>query len=509
MVDANPTAFPVNIQSTNTVGQLKQAIKAELDLNVLSMDLTLWQVNISDGASEEEMSNVLSGLNEENKLSPLRRLQPLFSDGAAEAVIHIFVKLPPQPVPERMFVKYVPGAITPFAGGTDSSASTTNRAYSATPASITPWNDFIENVQNMELAEGPSYDVPVFFKDRRYSGEIDIQFILRHDLGNLTPHQELTDAITQQLLSGALAGPLDSIRQIYGYMYYNGFRYGVLTTFNHTWFIIRPEDNPDSILVSPSISFDETEPTLLMCYLWFIRKVNSDDNSNMDAPDKSEVTKALRSEERTEAKSRKRHKGTLTQRLISAISPGPLLHSHRSHVTSDEDIVPAFKDMKLIASGNRPRTFKALWMGDTVFVKKCDMWNERQFIDELRNEIDVYGVLQALQGVWIPRMKLEGTMNGFEVVLATESAGNNISNERLDPSDCNKIQRALAAVHNCGVLHGDLKPDNIVVRRDGFSSKFMIIDFGLSTFTTDEVKLRCEKEELDSILAALSRPRLR
>ncbi|KAG0012825.1 hypothetical protein BGZ81_001354 [Podila clonocystis] len=332
MVEGDPTAFPVNIQSTNTVGQLKQAIQAELRLNIPSKDLMLWQVNIPDGASEEEMSNVLSRLNEENKLSPLRRLQPQFPDGAAEGVIHIFVKLLPQPV-------------------------------------------------------------------------------------------------------------------------------------------------------------------------------HSDDNSNMDSPDKSTVTKALKSEEKTEAKRRKRRKGSLTQRLISAISPGPLRHSRRSHAASDEDIVPAFKDMKLIAFGNRPRTFKALWMGDTVFVKKCDMWNERQFIDELQNEIEVYGVLQALQGVWIPRMKLGGIMNGFEVVLATESAGTNISNEHLDPSDCNKIRRALAAVHNCGVLHGDLKPDNIVVRRDGFSSKFMIIDFGLSTFTTDKEKLRCEKEELDSILAVLSRPR--
>ncbi|KAI7825710.1 hypothetical protein BC939DRAFT_448194 [Gamsiella multidivaricata] len=58
-------------------------------------------------------------------------------------------------------------------------------------------------------------------------------------------------------------GPAGALEQIFGYMRFNGFRYGVLSTYTQTWFIKRVKEHEDDILVSPTIQFDGREPTLL------------------------------------------------------------------------------------------------------------------------------------------------------------------------------------------------------------------------------------------------------
>ncbi|KAF9993674.1 hypothetical protein BGZ79_001634 [Entomortierella chlamydospora] len=565
IVDGGTTAFPIDISSEQSVGDLREKICTPARFgNIAPEELTLWQTKIPDSGQ----AVILDDIESKVKLTvSSRKLSAVFPSGFEDETVYIVVEPPTQGEPvrlttlvsEKTFVQYIPDAITPFEGAEHSQASTTNRAYSVTPTSITPWNDFIGNVRNMQLAEEPLHDTPVFCDERRFSMEADIQEIFKRDFGSvkclppfaetfrcpgmdyglpdliclrhggnvcnrestlfpieikqpkdLNLNESLPDAATHQLISGRLTGPLDIVRQIFGYMYCNGFRYGILSTFNQTWFIVRREDDPNSILVSPSISFNDTSPTMLSCYLWFIREAESDEKPKLDPPEENAVKKTLRSEKKIEARRRKRSKGSLAKRLAAAVLPrslsGGRRSSARSHSASSVDFVPAFKDMKPITFSNRARTFKALWRGEVVFVKKCDIWNERPFIDELQNEIEIYSVLRELQGIWIPEMKLEGIMNGFEIVLVTEYVGDNINNEHLNSSDCDKIRRALAAIHNIGILHGDIKPDNIVVKRDGVNSRFMIIDFGLSTFTLDKGILDCEQKELDSMLAALSQP---
>jgi len=38
----------------------------------------------------------------------------------------------------------------------------------------------------------------------------------------------------------------------------------------------------------------------------------------------------------------------------------------------------------------------------------------------------------------------------------------------------------LESLHNIGYIHGDIKPDNIVVKEDKSFEKLSLIDFGLS-----------------------------
>jgi hypothetical protein len=61
------------------------------------------------------------------------------------------------------------------------------------------------------------------------------------------------DNIVEVLLAeGTAVCVADSIAQIFGYMAQNHRCYGVLSTYNKTWFLCRPVDMPGSLLISAS-----------------------------------------------------------------------------------------------------------------------------------------------------------------------------------------------------------------------------------------------------------------
>ena len=168
--------------------------------------------------------------------------------------------------------------------------------------------------------------------------------------------------------------------------------------------------------------------------------------------------------------------------------------------------IPAFENMELISQGEGARTFRASWKNMDVAVKKADLWKQRVIVHDLEHEEEVYLALKTLQGHCIPRMKAAGIADGMEMILVTEFMGIDLSKEHLDASDRVKIRAALSAIHRLGVLHGDIRPQNIVVNRDGQNPQFYFIDFGFSKFTRAKRALKCETEELESLLGSMPWP---
>jgi len=54
-------------------------------------------------------------------------------------------------------------------------------------------------------------------------------------------------------------------------------------------------------------------------------------------------------------------------------------------------------------------------------------------------------------------------------------------NEVLDI--CIQVTNALATAHKAGIIHRDMKPENIMIRRDGIVK---VLDFGLAKLTAHE-----------------------
>jgi tRNA A-37 threonylcarbamoyl transferase component Bud32 len=160
--------------------------------------------------------------------------------------------------------------------------------------------------------------------------------------------------------------------------------------------------------------------------------------------------------------------------------------------------------MELISHNGRAQTYKASWRGHDVILKKCDIWNEGPVAKELKNEAQVYQKQQALQGRHIPVLWLAGVADGLEMVLVTDFVGTEVSRELLDDTAQRKIREAMFAIHELGVVHGDIRPQNIVMQGRGPDAKFYFVDFGFSRFAADKTELLEETVTLNSVLRSMA-----
>jgi hypothetical protein len=93
LVQGAPTAFPVDIDSSLTVGHLKDAIKAKKANDFANIDadrLRLWKVEIQVG------NDVIQGqaLEDDSQLPPTDYLDEHWTDTPLRKHIHVIIKLP-------------------------------------------------------------------------------------------------------------------------------------------------------------------------------------------------------------------------------------------------------------------------------------------------------------------------------------------------------------------------------------------------------------------------------
>ncbi|KAG0253177.1 hypothetical protein DFQ27_007628 [Actinomortierella ambigua] len=533
VVDGEPSlnAFSVKASPVLIVDELKTLIKIALSPQfekIVAKDLTLWHVSIPTSEDGDETSIMIDNITSDHKkkLSPLTRLSKVFSEELPEETINIIVQRP-RPAPGLIwrldFLRCPPDAIAGEQLEWSAGQISTRSAASLSP-SPRRW-DILHRVLSMELDSTPKYERPRFMKDRRFDSESMLQDLFKNDFGSvrvLPPYAETTQILTlrrgkpdlvclragsdpdlaesvlfpiviklptilrsedlvgdylTQDQSGNAGGVLDPVHQIYGYIRLNGYRYGILSTYEQTWFMKRGDHGPNDLMISPAIASKSQQPTLLQCYLWFIREASADARS-LDPPTEEDRKQMLKDARQNDERRRCR--------------------------TVDRVALPDFEGMELISYNERARTYKALWQGRAVVLKKCDIWNEDSVAEELKNEARIYKKLQTLQGRYIPKLLLAGVADGVEMVLVTESVGTDVSQELLDDSALVKIREAMAAIHELGVVHGDIRLENIVMQDHGPNAKFYFVDFGFSDFTADVVELYEEKATLNSLLRVKS-----
>ena len=101
----------------------------------------------------------------------------------------------------------------------------------------------------------------------------------------------------------------------------------------------------------------------------------------------------------------------------------------------------------------------------------------------LLNEICAYVRLVRLWSKYVPRLRYWGTTcNGSVLVLATElltgatlALHRSISQEAVEDA-----LAALSAVHSAGMLHGDIRGENVMLIHNSARSCVRLIDFGFA-----------------------------
>lgn len=69
---------------------------------------------------------------------------------------------------------------------------------------------------------------------------------------------------------------INPLEQIFGYMSQNGLQYGVLSTYESTWFLCRPKDGPRNLLISEVVKDTGTNPSLFRCFAFIMSLARND-----------------------------------------------------------------------------------------------------------------------------------------------------------------------------------------------------------------------------------------
>ena len=268
--------------------------------------------------------------------------------------------------------------------------------------------------------------------------------------------------------------------QMFGYLSANNLRYGVISTYDNTWFLHRPPDKPGELQITSHFQYDSQQPTLFQCLCHLLSLADKEYvcgsppppplyNEEEDSPENDEDDEQyMRNGGRTRTRAR------LTIKDLNKREKGLGL------VMFDWS---AFDTHKVLGAGRTGTVFEATLFGEIVALKICDLWQHPDYLEELLNELEVYYALRDLQGICIPTLVDAGYTAGGLFAIATSIAGTPLTDkdvESLSKQERRVIRRALSLIHLHGYVHGDIREDNILIERSGQQFSACFIDFGYS-----------------------------
>jgi hypothetical protein len=259
-----------------------------------------------------------------------------------------------------------------------------------------------------------------------------------------------------------------AVTQLWGYLSVNNLKYGILTTFNDTFFFKREfseDQNISRLEISRSVSIGDPSVPIVgaLCYFFSLlleSHLYAPPYSTQILPRKSPV---------------KLNKYEVAQVDISHFRFG---------------IATDFQKGTNVILGDYAPGNSALFK----FLDSTKKGSTTMFFTEL----EAYKRLDELQGTIVPNLKQSYLMSGFLFCFALQDCGQEISQSQFKEF-YDQIVSALKAVHQKGVLHGDIALRNILI--DSSGTKITIIDFGVASFygpePDGEHELRFISEDLE------------
>ena len=99
--------------------------------------------------------------------------------------------------------------------------------------------------------------------------------------------EDLVEACAKDLLvdGDTFPGPTYyHITQTFGYLLANHLRYGVISTYDNTWFLFRPPNNPGELQISSSFQSNSQQPTLFQGFCHLLSLVDKEHMCNSAPP---------------------------------------------------------------------------------------------------------------------------------------------------------------------------------------------------------------------------------
>ncbi|KAK5669150.1 hypothetical protein QVD99_003560 [Batrachochytrium dendrobatidis] len=267
-----------------------------------------------------------------------------------------------------------------------------------------------------------------------------------------------------------------ALDQLYHYMRLNHRQYGILSSYENTWFVYRNQEcavceEPqvhETLYVSEGISFTVRTPTVQQCLSYFNSIVN---HNHMDSPPASK--RPSRASSATQ----------ISRPSSSRVSPRASLSKGCSSLSSGIQIneqpqdfdVDDFKFDTVLGEG-RSKVYLDYYGSSRIALKVADIAKHGEMLPELLNEVSVYEQLSGLQGNGIPRFVCHGFVEDVLYCVGVSICGT-VANGFTEQQK-QKLLETLESIHEAGILHNDIKKENILIDESGNP---YIIDFGFST----------------------------
>jgi len=148
--------------------------------------------------------------------------------------------------------------------------------------------------------------------------------------------------------------------------------------------------------------------------------------------------------------------------------------------------IPGIKVLRLIGEGGMSRVYLASREGDdeplVVKILRAEFSGNKAALDRF---IEEYNLVERIRSRHVARIHGHGVSDDLAYLVMEFFDGGDLNrrlgDKALEPEECLKIFRelmfALGDIHEQGVLHRDLKPQNLMFRADG---SLAVLDFGIA-----------------------------
>ncbi|MBC7803753.1 MAG: protein kinase [Candidatus Parcubacteria bacterium] len=148
--------------------------------------------------------------------------------------------------------------------------------------------------------------------------------------------------------------------------------------------------------------------------------------------------------------------------------------------------IPGIKVLRLIGEGGMSRVYLASRDGDdeplVVKILRSEVTGDKMALERF---IEEYNLVERIRSRHVARIHGHGVSEGLAYLVMEFFDGGDLNKRlcgnALEPEECLRIFRelmfALGDIHEQGVLHRDLKPQNLMFRADG---SLAVLDFGIA-----------------------------
>jgi predicted Ser/Thr protein kinase len=262
-----------------------------------------------------------------------------------------------------------------------------------------------------------------------------------------------------------------AINQLYHYMRLNHRKYGILSSYENTWFVYRSQEctvceelpGHETLYVSEGISYTAQTPTVQQCLSYY--------HDHMDSPPTSK-----RSSRAGSATQISRPSSPRASLRVSFSRGGSPLSSEIQINEQPQDLnVDDFK-LDTVLGESRSKVYLDYYESSRIALNAADIAKHGDMLPDLLNEVSVYEQPSRLRGNGIPRFICHGFLEEVLYCVGVSICGT-VANGFTEQQK-QKLLETIKSIHEADILHNDIRKENILIDESGNP---YIIDFGFST----------------------------